>query len=161
MGFDMDSLTPKLHGEARTRTRRTRGTTMVEMIFVLPVLLLLLFGLADFSLVFHDYLASMNAARAGIRAATLSQVPCKTADREKAGRDVAEAMLDKNAVKAYDPPKFVHSDPGPEGLCRKGHIELQIHVKSQHKLLSGFLGVVSFPPIEFTAAAAAMNENGF
>ena len=38
---------------------------MVEMAFVLPVLLILLFGLAEFSLVFHDYLAAMNAARAG------------------------------------------------------------------------------------------------
>lgn len=157
----MDALTRTLSGEGLARTRRQRGTTMVEMIFVLPVLLLLLFGLADFSLVFHDYLASMNAARAGIRAATLAQVPCNKDQREQEGRKVAEAMLKNNAVKTVDSVKFVHSDPGPEGLCRKGYVEIQIHVKSQHKLLQGFLGVVAFPPIEFTASAAAMNENGF
>jgi len=43
----MDALN-RIHGEASARTRRVRGTSMVEMIFVLPVLLLLLFGLADF-----------------------------------------------------------------------------------------------------------------
>jgi hypothetical protein len=160
MGFDMDALT-RIHGEASARTRRVRGTTMVEMIFVLPVLLLLLFGLADFSLVFHDYLASMNAARAGVRAATLAQVPCTHAAKADRGRKVAEGILNNNAVKAFDPPKFFHSEPGPVDLCKPGHVEIQIHVKSQHKLLSGFLGVVAFPPIEFTAAATAMNENGF
>lgn len=157
----MDALTRTLHGEGLARTRRQRGTTMVEMIFVLPVLLLLLFGLADFSMVFHDYLASMNAARAGIRAATLFQPACKSTDREAAGRKVAEQMLKNNAVKTVDSLKFVHSEPGPQGLCGKGHVEIQIHVKSQHRLLQGFLGVVAFPPIEFTASAAAMNENGF
>ena len=157
----MDSLNLRPSDSTSVRLRRRRGTSMVEMIFVLPVLLLLLFGMADFSLIFHDYLASMNAARAGVRKATLVMLNCQSGTLQDAGQKIAEEILKANVVETVQGIEFRHSEPGPLDLCKKGHVEMRIRVKSEHKLLSGFLGVVSFPQIEFTAVATAMNENGF
>lgn len=146
----------------RLRSRRSRGTSMVEMAFVMPVLLVLMFGLAEFSLVFHDYLAAMNAARVGVRQATLSQLKCKSSDLEDLGRKAAEKLLDNSDVDGTRTYKFEHSEPSPEGLCRKGYVTLSIRVQSDHKLLTAFFDDPTFfPPIEFTASAGAMSENGF
>jgi Flp pilus assembly protein TadG len=146
----------------RPSARRARGTSMVEMTFVLPVLLVLLFGVAEFSLVFHDYLAAMNAARAGVRAATLTKLNCQNAQLEQDGRKTAEAMLDNSAVKGARTITFEHSAPSAQGLCAKGYVQMKIRVQSDHKLLTAFFADPTFfPPIEFTASAGAMSENGF
>ncbi|HVH07582.1 MAG TPA: TadE/TadG family type IV pilus assembly protein [Myxococcota bacterium] len=146
----------------RRSARHERGTSMVEMVFVMPVLLLLLFGLADFSLVFHDYLAAMNAARAGVRAATLTKLNCQSTTLEQEGHDRAKELLDRNAVKEVTSITFTHAAPSQKGLCMPGYVTLDIHVKSRHRLLEGFFGDPTFfPRIEFTASAGAMSENGF
>ncbi|MFZ3171746.1 MAG: TadE family protein [Carboxydocellales bacterium] len=45
-----------------------RGQAMVEMALVLPVLILLIFGIVEFGRVFNAYLIVTNAAREGARA---------------------------------------------------------------------------------------------
>jgi Flp pilus assembly protein TadG len=47
--------------------RRTRGMAMVEMVFVLPLLLLLVFAIAEFGLMFSRWLTLSNAVREGAR----------------------------------------------------------------------------------------------
>jgi Flp pilus assembly protein TadG len=52
----------------RTRNgKRTRGMAMVEMVFVLPLLLLLVFAIAEFGLMFSRWLTLSNAVREGAR----------------------------------------------------------------------------------------------
>ena len=50
------------------RSRRTQGMAMVEMVFVLPVLLMVLFAIAQFGLMFNRWLTLSNAVREGVRA---------------------------------------------------------------------------------------------
>ena len=45
-----------------------RGASMVEFAFVLPLLLLLVFGLIEFGLIFYDRAVVTNASREGARA---------------------------------------------------------------------------------------------
>jgi hypothetical protein len=148
----------------RLAVRRRAGTSMVEMVFVLPVLLLLMFGLADFSLVFHDYLAAMNAARAGVREATLSRVGCNPNgldSPENRGIALVTEMLEANGVKGFSTPKFSIATPSTN-LCQPGYVQVEFLVKSEHRLLTGFFNdPVNFPGIEFTVKAGAMSENGF
>jgi Flp pilus assembly protein TadG len=47
------------------------GAELVEFALVLPVLLILIVGVADFALLFHSYQVSTNAAREGARLAIL------------------------------------------------------------------------------------------
>ncbi len=51
--------------------KKNRGQAMVEFALVLPILLLLLFGMIEFGRVFHEYLVVTHAAREGARVATL------------------------------------------------------------------------------------------
>jgi Flp pilus assembly protein TadG len=54
-------------GMKRNR-KRTLGMAMVEMIFVLPLLILLVFAIAEFGLMFSRWLTLSNAVREGARA---------------------------------------------------------------------------------------------
>ncbi len=50
-----------------TRRRSTAGQDLVEFALILPLLLLLLLGIAEFSLIIFDYDTLGNAAREGAR----------------------------------------------------------------------------------------------
>ena len=51
--------------------RNQRGQAMVELVLILPILLLLLFGIVDFGRIYASNLVINNAAREGARAAAL------------------------------------------------------------------------------------------
>jgi Flp pilus assembly protein TadG len=53
--------------------RRNNGTALVEMALVLPLLLLLVFGMIDFGLVIKDKMALIQAAREGARVAAIGE----------------------------------------------------------------------------------------
>lgn len=59
-----------LHRRARTRGRGQRGAVAVEAALVVPVLLLLVFGIIEFSLIFRDYVAVSSSVRVGARIAS-------------------------------------------------------------------------------------------
>jgi len=50
-----------------------RGQTMTEFAIVLPVLVVLLFGIVQFGILFNNYVTLTDAARAGARAAAVSR----------------------------------------------------------------------------------------
>ena len=56
------------------RSSDERGQTLVEFAALLPVLCLLLFGIIQFGVVFHDYLAVTDASRVGARKAAVSRL---------------------------------------------------------------------------------------
>lgn len=51
----------------RFSARDERGQTMTEFALVLPILVLLLFAVAQFGVAFHNYITITDAARAGAR----------------------------------------------------------------------------------------------
>ncbi len=53
--------------------RRQSGQTMTEFALVLPVLCLLLFGVAQFGILFNNYVTLTDAVRAGARKAAVSR----------------------------------------------------------------------------------------
>ena len=76
-----------IRGRASARERRSRGMAMVEMIFVLPVLLLLIFAIAEFSLMFSRWLTLSNAVREGARELVEFRSPCNAGQVETDVRD--------------------------------------------------------------------------
>lgn len=60
--------------------RADQGTATVELALVAPILLVLLFGIAEFGLLFKDLLILNNAAQAGSRAAALGATTTTIAD---------------------------------------------------------------------------------
>ena len=69
------------HHTRSSRLRATDGQAFVEFAIVLPVLVLLLFGITQFGLAFRNYLAITDAARVGARAAAVKRTtsPCAAA----------------------------------------------------------------------------------
>ena len=63
---------------------------MVEMVFVLPVLLLILFAIAEFGLMFNRWLTLSNAAREGARVGVLFRAPCDGPTVKKEAEDAVK-----------------------------------------------------------------------
>lgn len=57
----------------RTNIRSERGQTMTEFAIILPILLVLLFGIIQFGIVFNNYVTVTDAVRAGSRKAAVSR----------------------------------------------------------------------------------------
>ena len=71
--IEMKTLTHSSHS-----FRGDGGQTFVEFALVLPILVLLVFGITQFGLAFRNYLAITDAARVGARAAAVKRTstPC-------------------------------------------------------------------------------------
>jgi Flp pilus assembly protein TadG len=63
------------------RLRRDEGQAIVEFAIVLPILVLLVFGITQFGMAFRNYLAITDAARVAARAAAVKRTssPCTAA----------------------------------------------------------------------------------
>jgi Flp pilus assembly protein TadG len=57
----------------RAAFRSENGQTMTEFALVLPLLIVVLFGIIQFGIAFNNYLAMTDAVRAGARKATVSR----------------------------------------------------------------------------------------
>ncbi len=57
----------------RSRRKRQQGQTLTEFAMVLPLLALLLFGVIQFGIVFHQYVTLTDAVRAGGRQGAVSR----------------------------------------------------------------------------------------
>jgi len=57
----------------RNRIGNERGQTTAEFAIVLPVLVVLLFGIVQFGILFNNYVTLTDATRAGARAAAVSR----------------------------------------------------------------------------------------
>ena len=57
----------------KNTVRNERGQTMTEFAFVLPILLVVLFGIIQFGIAFNNYVALTDAARAASRKGAVSR----------------------------------------------------------------------------------------
>jgi hypothetical protein len=65
----------RFHRETKTLVADSRGTALVEMALVLPLLLLLLFGMIDFGKAFNEWIDETHLANEGARLAAVSYCP--------------------------------------------------------------------------------------
>ena len=59
--------------------RREAGTSVVEMAIVLPLLLILCFGIGEFGLLYTQWQSLTNATREGARTGVVFRAPCNAA----------------------------------------------------------------------------------
>lgn len=70
----VNSITP-----TKNSLRRQKGTSIVEMTIVMPLLLILVFGIGDFGIAYTQWNSLTNAVREGARAGVVFQTPCTPA----------------------------------------------------------------------------------
>lgn len=85
-----------------------RGQTMTELAMILPLLLILIFGIIQLGIAFNNYLAVTDAVRAGARKGSVSRLSgnptgdCVTAARN-AGADLQQAKFDVTCSSTWQP----------------------------------------------------------
>jgi Flp pilus assembly protein TadG len=62
------------------RARDERGTALAELAIVMPLLLLLLFGMLDFGKAFNDWIGQTHLASEGARLAAVNYCPAPSSD---------------------------------------------------------------------------------
>jgi Flp pilus assembly protein TadG len=67
--------------EMRRYSKREEGQAVVELALVLPLMLMLLFGIVQFGTVFRDYIALTDATRVGARQAAVARSIQPESDR--------------------------------------------------------------------------------
>jgi Flp pilus assembly protein TadG len=77
-----------------------RGQTLVEFAALLPVLCLLLFGIIQFGVTFHDYITVTDASRVGARKAAVSRLGGDMGASAEAAALEAATSLDDDLVSA-------------------------------------------------------------
>src|SRR2546421_10045949 len=92
----------------RNRVRDERGQTMAEFAVVLPILVVLLFGIVQFGILFNNYVTLTDAARAGARAAAVSRndsdpVGTATAAVRASANGLTQANLNVSIASSWDP----------------------------------------------------------
>src|SRR5688572_27644025 len=80
---------------SRQRKSEEQGQTMVEFVIVVPVLLMLLFGVIQFGIVYNHYLTITDAARVGARKAAVSRAAADPEELSEAAFRTAAADLDQ------------------------------------------------------------------
>src|SRR6266566_856783 len=91
----------------RAHMRDEKGQTMVEFTLVLPVLLVVLFGIIQFGIVFSNYIALTDAVRAGARTAAVSR--SSTTPVADVQARVMDASGDLDSTKVNVPPPVTPS----------------------------------------------------
>jgi len=121
------------------RRTRERGQSLLEFAFVVPVFLLILMGVIDFSLGLKSWIQITNAAR---EAARYGAVNCGAGDID--GTPVAELVEDR----AIDSATGLNLDPAKIEVlnCEAGNAteSVTVTIDYDYKLISPLGGMMSF-----------------
>ena len=98
-----------------TVIRHDRGQAVLEFALVLPILLLLLFGIIEFGIVFHDNLVLNQAAREGARLGAVG------------GTDEEIRMTVERVAASLDPARLqLEIDPPEEERLRGDRLRVEV-----------------------------------
>jgi Flp pilus assembly protein TadG len=110
---------------ARRLARDSRGATIVEMAFALPVLIIMIWMVIQLGLVFRAMSGIQHALGEGARSATLWPQPTDQAIKDKI----------TNAVYGIGPGEFEIADPVAGTVSGSGYLDLNVTYTQETDLL--------------------------
>lgn len=116
----------------RRLLKGTQGQGLVEMAIVLPVLLLLLFGILEFGRIFNAYLVTKEASREGARLAALGNNNAVVVNAAKN----AAGIFDYDAVEVSISPLDVNEREKGEAVT----VTVSYTVDLIAPVITGFMG---------------------
>lgn len=145
-------LSERTHAEEPGRDRRS-GMAMVEFVIILPILLMLVFAIAEFGVLFGRWQTLSNAAREGARTAVVFRSPCNSS------AVIAEV---KQRVKDYASPLGIgltDADITVTGVCGSSTSSSTVSVTKPYTfdVLPNIAGSVS-PTIDLVGNSVMRNE---
>ena len=144
----------KLLCSSKARSKSENGSAMVEMALVLPVLLLVLFGITEFGLIFVRYQVILSSAQEGARTASLFRPHCNSDD---VYIDVVTAVVSSANRLGME---LLEEDLTVDGACvAGGNVTVQVTYKHRLDFLAGFLGLLGDDrDLPLTAVVSMRNE---
>ncbi len=126
---------------------------MVEMVIVMPVLLMLLFAIAEFGVVFAQWQTVTNAAREGTRDAVMFRVGCDVATVESEVRATVKTYAATAGITLSD------ADIGVIGACGAMNTDTAVNVSHAYtfSVLPGFASSLN-PTVNLSTSATMRNE---
>lgn len=125
----------------RSPASRCRGQSLVEFALVLPLLLVVLFGILDFGRVIYAYNAISNAARTGARVAIVDQ-----------NASVIEATARDEAV-GVEPVEISVAYPDCDEADLKVACTVSVEVTHQWQAVTPLIGAIVGPiPVRSTTS---------
>jgi Flp pilus assembly protein TadG len=88
--------------KAARKRRAKAGTSTVEAVIVLPVMLLLVFGIAEFGISFTRWNSLTNAVREGARAGVVFRSPCDAVPVATLIEDTVSDFADSSGIDPAD-----------------------------------------------------------
>jgi Flp pilus assembly protein TadG len=127
---------------------------IVETVIVLPLLLMILFAVAEFSVLFSRWQAVTNAAREGARTAVVFRAPCDAATVISTVRDRVRNYTSASGMTLTDDQIVV------EGVCgtSETNARVVITVPYTFRVLSSF--APSLAPTINTVGSSVMRNEG-
>ncbi len=136
---------------ARAR-RNEAGTSVVEMAIVLPLLLLLVFGIGEFGIAYTRWNSLTNAVREGARVGVVFRNPCDAATVET----IIENTVSTFAASAgVDGPSIVTTVTNPSGATGT-QLTVSSTVPYNYIAVAALAGLA--PTINLTAQTVMRNE---
>ncbi len=131
-------------GTARQPTQR-RGTALIEFSLVLPMLLAIIFGIIEFSIVFYDKAVITNASREAARAGIAYTIPRQTTAQIQA---IAVGYCGNSLISftSATPPTVTVTGTGVTGTSLKVTVNYTYHGLLLGDLISvitGSMGLVA------------------
>ena len=133
--------------------RLNAGMAMVEMVIVLPVLLMMLFAIAEFGVIFAQWQTLTNAAREGCRDAIVYRTNCDVATVENEVRTTVKDYAAAGGVTVTD------ADIAVAGACGAVNTDTSVDVTHDYTfiVLPGFAASLN-PTLNLSASATMRNE---
>ena len=160
MGF----LKSRSHGERglrRSGRRSQDGMAFLETLLVLPIILMLIAGLADLSFVFKDFFVASNAASEAVRTVTSETGSCDLTALTNRANDNAERVLDDGGILPTRRIISIGHTIAGQDLCDRGMVGVSIAVRSNFFFVNSWffslMPGLGLPPVNFTARARGQN----
>lgn len=136
----------------RTQDRRS-GMAMVEMVIVLPLLLMMLFGVVEFGVMFGQWQTVTNAAREGARTAVVFRGGCVPATVENEVRSKVKRYASAAGVALSD------ADIAVSGACGASDTDATVTVTHPYDfhVLPGFVQSLG-PSMNLVGDSSMRNE---
>jgi Flp pilus assembly protein TadG len=131
------------------RLQDKNGASAVEFAMVLPLLVMLVFGIIEFSLALYDKAVITNASREGARAAIVFRHPTLTAaELTDLVKTTVNNYCGNYLISPGDANKAVTIDPIPDN-CSVPGTPITVNVRYQYKslvlpnLITDFIGTIN------------------
>jgi Flp pilus assembly protein TadG len=126
--------------------RSRKGQSLVETALVLPVLLLILTGIIDFSLMFNSYLIVSNASREGARCAITGTT----------NEQITEAV--KAVAQTLDSRKLTITITPDDKAARVAGTSVKVSIKYTYSMITPVISAILPSPFSLAAYTAMRCE---